>query len=1090
MNDFNILQNKLVAFIKRYYLNELLKGAILFISIWLFYFIAVLLLEYFFWLTPGYRKWLFFISIGVTIVLLYKFVAVPILKLFNLSKGIDLIDASKIIGKYFPEVNDKLLNVLQLQRSSEQSELLLASIAQRSKELKPVPFKLAVDFRRNLKYIKYAAFPLLLILGIYISGNISSFTESYSRVIDYRTAYLPPAPFSFYINQVDLKVAQGGDLEILVKVEGNVHPELASIHYNGQEYLLKNDGAGNFTFKFEGVDENIDFYISANQVKSLPYKIEVIAVPTLTDFEMKLEYPVYLKITDEILKGTGNAKLPEGTKVTWVLRAKKTDEVMFVSLDTSNLFAKEVDNFKLSQMVFADLPYKITTSNADFPDHETLDYNISVIKDQYPKIKIQTKRDSLNKEQLYFLGKATDDNGISNISMVYFIENQELKQKKVTILNNIGNIMQFPYAFPGNLEIEEGVTYNIYFEVIDNDAIHGGKKSRSQIISYKSNSENDKIKENLKEQQKSIENISSSLNNLKSSEEELKELSNEQKQQRDLNYNDQKKLDDFLKRQMQQSEMIENFTDKLKTSLDKSSSTSPENQKFKQDLQQRLERNEERLKENEALMKELEKYTEKISTEELAKKLENLAKQNKAQKRNIEQLLELTKRYYVQEKNIKLANDLEILAREQQKISESDLNNSKENQEKLSEQFDQFKKEMDSLEEENKSLKKPFDISNQDGGEDEITIDQKEAVDNLEQKEIDLAKKKQKAAAEKMKELSSKMRSSHNSQQAQTLKANVESLRQILDNLIKFSFEQEDLMLLFKSYSNNDPLYAKQLRRQQVLKQHFEHINDSLFALSLQNPMMTEQINGKLSDIDFNINKSLERLSENQIPQGTASQQYVMADTNELANMLGDILSNMEQQLNPSSGDGNDGEGIQLPDIIQSQQQLQQKMQLGMEKGEETGKDKNDDTDSKSGLIQEKLSGELFNIFKDQQELRKQLLEKFRENGFDKRESDLLLELEQIENDILDKGYNEETRKRMDNITHQLMELQNSELSQQEDSKRSSTSNSIEYNNNAKDQIDRAKEYFNSIDILNRQSLPLRQIYKTKVKEYFDARED
>ena len=78
----------------------------------------------------------------------------------------------------------------------------------------------------------------------------------------------------------------------------------------------------------------------------------------------------------------------------------------------------------------------------------------------------------------------------------------------------------------------------------------------------------------------------------------------------------------------------------------------------------------------------------------------------------------------------------------------------------------------------------------------------------------------------------------------------------------------------------------------------------------------------------------------------------------------------------------------------------------------------------------------------------------------------------------------------MDNITHQLMELQNSELSQQEDSKRSSTSNSIEYNNNAKDQIDRAKEYFNSIDILNRQSLPLRQIYKTKVKEYFDARED
>jgi len=54
----------------------------------------------------------------------------------------------------------------------------------------------------------------------------------------------------------------------------------------------------------------------------------------------------------------------------------------------------------------------------------------------------------------------------------------------------------------------------------------------------------------------------------------------------------------------------------------------------------------------------------------------------------------------------------------------------------------------------------------------------------------------------------------------------------------------------------------------------------------LRRPELDETINESLTDIDFNINKALERLADNQINQGVSSQQYVVTGANELADFL------------------------------------------------------------------------------------------------------------------------------------------------------------------------------------------------------------
>ena len=218
MNHFNNIQVKLEQFIRRYYTNALLKGGILFFAIGLIYLLITLFIEYVLWLNPTARAILFWVFVSVEIGLFVRFIIWPLLKLFKLQKGIDYEDASKIIGKHFPEVNDKLLNVLQLQKTSKQSELLLASIQQKSAELHPVPFKMAVNFRKNLTYLKYAAIPIGIVLLTFLTGHFNWFSDSYQRVVNYKTAYEPPAPFQFFVVNEQLQAIENKDFKLNVKM--------------------------------------------------------------------------------------------------------------------------------------------------------------------------------------------------------------------------------------------------------------------------------------------------------------------------------------------------------------------------------------------------------------------------------------------------------------------------------------------------------------------------------------------------------------------------------------------------------------------------------------------------------------------------------------------------------------------------------------------------------------------------------------------------------------------------------------------------------------------------------------------------------
>ena len=160
MDSKTAIFSKLEQFIKKYYTNELLRGTIFFVGFGLIYFFVTSFIEYFLWLKPTGRTFLFVLFISVQLFLFLRFIVFPIIKLLKLQEGINHNDASKIIGNHFSEVSDKLTNFLQLSINDNHSELLLASIDQKAKSLQPIPFANAIDFRKNKKFLPLALIPL------------------------------------------------------------------------------------------------------------------------------------------------------------------------------------------------------------------------------------------------------------------------------------------------------------------------------------------------------------------------------------------------------------------------------------------------------------------------------------------------------------------------------------------------------------------------------------------------------------------------------------------------------------------------------------------------------------------------------------------------------------------------------------------------------------------------------------------------------------------------------------------------------------------------------------------------------------------
>ncbi|MEI6900207.1 MAG: hypothetical protein WCL00_10030 [Bacteroidota bacterium] len=268
------LIHKLDGFIRKYYRNRLIRGSLLFLALFLVSFLLVSFLEFLGHFGTIPRTVLFYLFIISNLFILGYFIVIPLLKLSKIGKIITHEQAAAIIGKHFSEIGDKLLNTLQLQQLSHKEGLNLtlveAGIDQKIRKLKPIPFTAAIDFRKNLKFLRYAIPPLIVIFAVMIISP-SFVTRPAERIIHHTVTFAEEMPFRIIILNKNLEAFQQEDFALRVKVTGEKLPDELFIESEGITYKLSKENKIFFSYTFKAIQTNKTFRLVAGTYKTEDY---------------------------------------------------------------------------------------------------------------------------------------------------------------------------------------------------------------------------------------------------------------------------------------------------------------------------------------------------------------------------------------------------------------------------------------------------------------------------------------------------------------------------------------------------------------------------------------------------------------------------------------------------------------------------------------------------------------------------------------------------------------------------------------------------------------------------------------------------
>src|SRR5246127_3428736 len=689
----NILIQKLDEFIRKYYKNQLIRGLMYSVGLVLLFYISVSTLEYFAEFGTTIRTVLFYGFVLVSGYVITKYIIVPVLKLNSFGKIISHNQAATIIGGHFTNVQDKLLNVLQLQsvhNNNASLDLLKASINQKITELKPIPFTAAIDINENRKYLKYMAIPFLLLFTILITAPKILKTGT-KRLIYHSSYFEAEAPFQFEIENKDLKAIQQQDFTVHIKITGNQVPAEAFIVINGNEIKLEKENASAFVYTFKNVQQDVIFHLAGGGFTSKPYKLTALPKPVLLGFEARLKYPAYLNRKDEVVSNTGDMLVPQGTKITWTFNTKNSDGISLRFSDSLLELKPSAENkFSFTKRFMQNAAYSINTNNRFVQKADSVNYSISVIPDAYPVIEMQEKTDSLKKDIIYFSGNIKDDYGFNHFQFKYKVYSSDTggtpseKAQEYTMPLQANQLTQ-PFVYymdVSKMNLKPGDKVEYYFEVWDNDGVNGSKSAKTNIAVFKAPSLDELEKATDKNNADLKNDLEQSLKKTKELQKDIADLNKKVLEKKQLGYEEKKQLEKLLKNQKE----LEKKIDQLKQD---NIQNNEEQNKYKPQDESILEKQKEleKLFENmmtpemKKMFDELQKLMDKMDKNKVQETLEKLKLSDKDIEKELDRTLEQFKQMEVEQKMEDVAKKLDELAKKQEELSK-EVDNKKTNDEK------------------------------------------------------------------------------------------------------------------------------------------------------------------------------------------------------------------------------------------------------------------------------------------------------------------------------------------------------------------------------------------------------------------------
>jgi hypothetical protein len=1046
-------------------------------------------LEYFNYFDPKIKLSIVGFTVLLTLFIFIYFLIRPALKLLGLGKRLNYYDVSAQLKQTYPEIKDKLINVVELENETDSIysiELKRASIDQKIEDLKLFRFTEAIKFK-DLKIVFAAFIGVLILFVAAFSFSPDLFKESSVRLVHFQERFVKPAPFTFQLENTKLEIVTGESVELKLHCSGKEIPEMMYLNVSGNNFLMtKSDDIYKYTL--ENVNSSVSFYFTDKKFVSDVYKLTVLNKPFISSFSVQVQPPQYTNLPGETLQNIGDLKITSGTTVKWIFKTVDTDSLSLILSDSTKLVGERNGNlFEVVKTIYTDAEYRVAIRNSRLKDENNLVYKIQTISDLFPEIKVVQVGDSVDFRIFHFKGNIVDDYGFHQLD---FNLSADGKDSAISVPFTPFLLNQdFYYTFDFESVKSLGKSFKYYFSVYDNDFVNHFKRSISETFTFafpeykdvlaKENSDQNTIDQLFKKSSKLTEEIQQEFKDLKlkqinselsdwekfqtvkdimSKKSELENTLNQIKQQnRDVtnflnSFSDEKT--DILKKQQQIDELLKDvFNDELKKLFDE--------------------------------FNELAKQFDPKKFDQLSKQmdtgLDDLSKQ-------LDKNLQLLKKMKVEQKVERVLDQLQKLA-ESEKVNlekldkKSDLIGINKNEKENADLLNNLEKDYNGALEFNKTLEKPMNLFQFDNEFSTIKENYSKVINDSEKGNKRKTSSGIENNSKSLDQLTFAMDQMLKNTKSKQNNENIEVIKQILDNLILVSFDQEKILKKFNVVDYNNPAINELKIKQMNLSNQVEFVRDSLYALAKRTPEISSVINKEMLGLETSVGSAFDNLESGNLGGSRMYQQYGITAANNLALFLSEALESLkEQEKNAMPGDGdcekpggkNSKPGMKSLKESQSsiKEQLQQMIDQ-MKKGD-------------MGKLSKSIGQTLA-----QQEIMQQLIRDMLNSGsVGSKASDQLKAidqlLEQSRKDLINKNISNELISRQNLILSRLLDAEKAEIERDIDDKRESKTAIDIKKENPENYFEYKNKLKNENEMIKRSNFKLRSFYDQKYNNFLN----
>ena len=1050
-------------------MNRLIQGALIGAALWMLFYLAVNTLEYFSWFSSKVRLVLLVFLLAVSAVVLAVYFVVPLVNLMRYRKKMSLEQAALLIGRFFPEVDDKLLNTLQLSSADDagSQQLLEATIEQRTQQLAPLRFTDAVDLKGNLRYVY--VFLILLLILILLSIFLPSFAvEPTQRIINYQKEYEKPLPFTVTLQQDAIETRQGADVPFTIHVEGSQIPDAFYVKSSMGQQLFTRNSVNEHTYVFKNLYHDFSFQVVGGDYVSRPIAVTVHPNPALLSYQCKASYPAYIHRQNEVFEGKTRFMVPQGTKLQFLFQTRDCDSVFVVRDTMVTAFAAGDGDVTVPFTAASAIQLDLVCRNQWSDQFDPIRFTVDVIPDAYPDIRVESFDEELS-TKVYFSGLIADDYGFSKL-LFHCTVKQPVERQMVMPVDFDKSLVRTSFFYHIDLDslgVMPGQQVEAYFEVWDNDGFHGPKSKRYETFSYYKPSE--AALDSIADQTENdiLDRLAAKSEEADQLRDDIEKMLQELTSKKDLDWTDKEKIKELLEKQA----AMEEEWNRLQEEQEKLSDFMEQHELANEELRKKQEQINELFEqvipeELQKMMEEIERLLEEMPRERMQELLQNMKQDNNRLQEMLDRNLALLEQLKMEKELNEFLEDLNKLGEELASGSDS-LSN-----EEAKEAFEELMQTLDSLMERNEQLTDPFNIQENEALEESIGED----LDNGAKQD----------AGKKMQEMADSMMMNMMMGGEGQLAEDAHLVRILLENVVRASHQQEELMNTLGKLRTDDPQLPSLIVRQKELSANFEMVKDSLRAMAMRQPAVQNFVFDEIAVIDRQTEVALKYMNDLKFTVAVGNQQVALRSMNNLALMLAESLEQMENMMMGSgAGQSKPKKGKQQMSMQQMQEmqkqlgeqlkQLQQQMQQQMQE---------------KGKPSPQMSEEFARMAAEQELIRQgmqQMLEEMKRNGQvgDDGLNQIIKDMERLEEDLVNKRVTRQTIERNRQILSRMLESEKAQEKRDQDEKRKSNEYKGQGFDRQVDELFYKEQMKKNQEFLRQNPIQYQPYYRQKINEYY-----